>query len=91
VVIRKAVIKNSAGIHLRPSGIIMKAIDQYEGKVLLDNGSTRLEADSIMSIISLGLCEGDAVTIQVDGPHETETADELVLLFETHFDFPPRE
>jgi phosphocarrier protein len=91
VVTKKATIKNSAGIHLRPSGIIMKAIEQYEGRVRLSNGSTLLEADHIMSIIALGLCESDVVTIQVEGPNETEMADELVTLFQTHFDFPPRE
>ena len=69
----------------------MKAIEQYEGRVRLGNGSTQLEADSIMSVIALGLCQGDTVTIQVDGPNEAEMADELATLFETHFDFPPRE
>ncbi|HUX20361.1 MAG TPA: HPr family phosphocarrier protein [Spirochaetia bacterium] len=91
MVTKKATIKNSAGIHLRPSGIIMKAIEQYEGRVRLGNGTTLLEADHIMSIIALGLCEGDFVTIQVEGPNETEIAEELVILFQTHFDFPPRD
>lgn len=91
MVTKKAEVKNSAGIHLRPSGIIMKAIEQYEGRVRLGNGSTELEADSIMSVIALGLCQGDTVTIQVDGPNEAAMAEELVTLFETHFDFPPRE
>ena len=68
----------------------MKAIEQYEGRVRLGNGNAQSEVDSIMSIIALGLCQGDTVTIQVDGPNETEMADELVTLFETHFDFPPR-
>ena len=69
----------------------MKAIEQYEGRVRLGNGSTELEADSIMSVIALGLCQGDTVSIKVDGPNEATMAEELVTLFETHFDFPPRE
>jgi len=90
VVTKKATIKNSAGIHLRPSGLIMKAIEQYDGKVRLTNGRSQTEVDSIMSIIALGLCEGDSVSIEVEGPNEAEKAEELVELFETHFDFPAR-
>ncbi len=90
MVTKKATIKNSAGIHLRPSGLIMKAIEQYDGKVRLTNGRSQTEVDSIMSIIALGLCEGDSVSIEVEGPNEAEKAEELVELFETHFDFPAR-
>jgi len=68
----------------------MKAIEQYDGKVRLTNGRSQTEVDSIMSIIALGLCEGDSVSIEVEGPNEAEKAEELVELFETHFDFPAR-
>lgn len=88
---KKATVKNSAGIHLRPAGLIMKAIEGFEGRVRLETDSTKVEADSIMSIIALGLCQGDSVRIRVEGPDEGKMADDLVALFETHFDFPPRE
>ena len=91
MVTKKDVVKNKAGIHLRPSGIIMKAIEQYGGRVRLQSDSMAIEADSIMSIISLGLLEGDVVRIAVEGPKEREVADELAEVFGTHFDFPPRE
>ena len=90
MVTRTAVVKNSAGIHLRPSGVIMKVIEQYEGRVRLSNGSSESEVDSIMTIIAFGFLPGDSVTIKVDGPNEAQMADELVTLFETHFDFPPK-
>lgn len=68
----------------------MKAIESYDGKVRLGTDGHLSDIDSIMGIIALGLCQGDTVTIEVEGEDELRMADELVKLFETHFDFPPR-
>ncbi len=86
---KKAIIQNAQGIHCRPSAMIIRFVNSYEGDILVrtDRGATSLR--SILELMSLELYPGSEVTIQVNGPDEAEFCHDLVALFETHFDFPP--
>ncbi|WP_020612452.1 HPr family phosphocarrier protein [Sediminispirochaeta bajacaliforniensis] len=88
---RSAVIQNKAGIHVRPSGVIMNEVSPYEGKVILEKEDVEVELTSIMALLSLGLVQGDRITIRIEGPDENKTAEKLVELFQHNFDYPGRE
>jgi len=85
----KAVVQNAQGIHCRPSALIVKYASEYDGTIMVagERGSTGLR--SIMELMTLELYPNTEVTIQVEGPDEERVCQELVDLFETHFDFPP--
>ncbi len=88
---RHAIIRNSAGIHVRPSGIIFKNIKDYPGEIdIVFNGET-YRLNSIMVLLAMGLVQGSEIDIIVTGPEEKKKCDELCGLFEKEFDFPPRE
>jgi len=88
---KKAIIQNQQGIHCRPSAMIVRFVNSYEGDILVraNRGETSLR--SILELMSLELYPGSEVTIQVNGPDEEEFCHDLVALSETHFDFPPIE
>ena len=86
----KAVIQNEAGIHCRPSAILVKEGSAYAGEILVTSASGTCTLTSALELIMLGLEKGAKVDIQVTGPDEEAFARRLVELFETHFDFPPR-
>jgi len=86
-----AVVQNQAGIHVRPSGIIIEEIGEYEGTVTAESNGFSVELNSVMGLLSLGLVQGDEVTIKVEGPDEEEVAAQVKELFERHYDFPPRK
>lgn len=88
---RQATVQNAHGIHCRPSSVIMNAVKGYEGDIQVSAETGNSNLKSIYDLLCLGLQQGQAVTITVDGPDEKAVADKLVELFETHFDFPPRE
>ena len=87
---KTATVKNSAGIHVRPSGVIFKEVEKYPGKIEITANGMTLPLDNVMALLTLGLVRGSKVEITVDGPEEEKTADKLVELFETEFDFPPQ-
>ena len=91
MVTKRAVIQNKAGIHVRPSGVIMQAVNGYGGVVRLRTETMETPLDSVMSLIALGLFPGDWVEVSVAGPDEERMCETLVALFEKHFDFPPRK
>ena len=85
----KATITNEAGIHCRPTAIIIQTAAKYSGTITVsgERGETTLQ--SALEIMMLGLGQGAEVTIQVDGPDEAETLRQFIDLFEFEFDFPP--
>lgn len=85
-----AVVQNEAGIHCRPSAILVKEGLSYAGTILVTAESGSCDLTSALELIMLGLEPGTPLTIQVSGPDEDEYCKKLVALFETHFDFPPQ-
>ncbi|MCK5672266.1 MAG: HPr family phosphocarrier protein [Spirochaetales bacterium] len=86
----KAVIKNNAGIHVRPSGVILGEIGTYTGKINLTMNNTTVELNSVMSLLTLGLMKGDEVEISVSGSDEENVCLKVKELMEKIYDFPPR-
>jgi len=85
-----AKIRNSHGIHCRPSAVIIKRALAYDGEITVvgEMGSAKLT--SILELMSLELFENCEIKIQVCGENEETVCREMVELFETHFDFPPQ-
>jgi phosphocarrier protein HPr len=86
-----ATIRNSAGIHVRPSGLIIQTIKNYPGKITLSTKQMETELKTAIDLLSLGLLKGDSVVITVRGPRSKSMCTKLKALFETKFDFPPRK
>jgi phosphocarrier protein HPr len=86
----KAIIRNEAGIHCRPSAILIKEGMAYAGEILVTAESGACNLTSALECIMLGLERGTEVTVQVTGPDEVAFGQKLVELFETIFDFPPQ-
>ncbi len=85
-----ATVSNSAGIHCRPSAIIIKEVMHYPGSIRVTANSRESDLRSVMSLLALGLHQGSVLSIRVSGPDELAMCKKLVDLFQTHFDFPPR-
>ncbi len=88
---RTATIRNAMGIHCRPSSVILKTVKDYQGKIKVFTDQGTSELTSVMDLLSLCLECGKMITIRVEGPREEAMCADLVKLFETHFDFPPRQ
>ena len=86
---RQAIIANSQGIHCRPSALIVKEFQGYPGKIRITNPNGSCDVSSVMQLLSLEMHQGSKVKVEVMGENEGATADRLVELLQTHFDFPP--
>ena len=85
---RTAQIRNAFGIHVRPSAVIVKRAREYTGtiEVTSERGNC-VDAKNLLGVISLGVTQGQIVTLTVDGADEKQWAAIMVELFETEFDF----
>ena len=88
---KKTVVRNKAGIHVRPSGVILEEAKHYPGTIEVEANGTAMELNNVMGLLSLGLVQGSEVTLRVEGPDEQQEAETMADLFSRHFDFPPRK
>ena len=87
--IKQAIIANTQGIHCRPSALIVKEFQGYPGTIRIFNDHGACDVSSVMQLLSLEMHQGSKVKVEVMGENEAATADRLVELLQTHFDFPP--
>ena len=86
-------VRNKAGIHCRPSSVILNTINKefpYHHFWVETSDGTETELNSILTLISLGLTVGSKAVLRVEGPDEDAAVNRIGDLFEHEFDFPPR-
>ena len=85
---RTTVVKNEAGIHCRPSTEILTTVQKFSNvKVFVEAKGERVELNSMLGLLGLGLAYGDEVKIIVEGNEEEEVCDLIAELFAFNFDF----
>lgn len=62
----------SNGLEARPIALLVQVASQYASSIYLENEEKRVNAKSIMGIMSLGLDAGEMVTVSVEGVDEEE-------------------
>ncbi|MDR1868382.1 MAG: HPr family phosphocarrier protein [Treponema sp.] len=77
---------NRAGIHARPSALLVQTTKNFKSNVYIEKGSDRINAKSIMGIITLGAAYGAELKIIAEGEDETYAVNTLVRLFESKFE-----
>ena len=79
-------IVNRAGIHARPSALLVQSTKNYKSNIYFEKGTDRINAKSIMGIITLGAAYGTEIKIIADGEDEEDAVNTLVRLFESKFE-----
>jgi phosphocarrier protein len=79
-------IKNRAGIHARPAALLVQTSKDFKSTIYFEKDNDRINAKSIMGIITLGAAYGAEIRIIAEGEDEQEAVDSLAHLFETKFE-----
>ena len=66
------VIKDSAGIHARPAGLLVKKASEFSSDISVSKGDKKADAKKIFSVMSLAVKCGDEITVTTDGEDENE-------------------
>lgn len=70
-------IQDALGIHARPAGQLVKVVKGFASKVTLTKGEKTIDATRLMSLMGMGVKQGDTVTIKVEGDDEDATAADI--------------
>lgn len=85
---KSVVIKNSSGLHARPASEFINCAKKFKSKITIGrtNGEEKVNAKSIVLLLSLGLSQGETVELNASGEDEREAVDALVDLIDFGFD-----
>lgn len=59
-----------SGMEARPIALLVQEAGRYDSRIYLELGTKKVNAKSIMGMMSLGLTNGDELTITADGEDE---------------------
>lgn len=81
----EVIIKNKSGLHARPAGEFAKAASSFRSSIIIEFGSKKLNAKSIINLLSGGINCGSTICIIADGEDEQQAIDRLAELIESNF------
>ncbi|MDR1319221.1 MAG: HPr family phosphocarrier protein [Treponema sp.] len=79
-------IQNRAGIHARPAALLVQVTKDFKSNIYFEKDTDRINAKSIMGIITLGAAYGTEIKIVAEGEDEQKAVEALVHLFESKFE-----
>ena len=79
------VIKNPQGLHARPAEMLARTAMQFEAKIELVNSAQRVDAKSILHILTLGADQGTQLLLEARGVDARQAVEALVQLVEGNF------
>ncbi len=82
---REVTITNSIGLHARPATFFIQKANSYKSSIWVEKDDRRVNAKSLLGVLSLGIAQGMTVTLIADGQDEEAALDGLVELIQTGF------
>ena len=83
--IREAVVDNQVGLHARPATFFIQKANEFKSSIWIEKNERRVNAKSLLGVLSLGIVKGSAINIIADGADEKEAVDTLVELITSNF------
>ena len=65
------------GLEARPVALLVQVASQYESSIYVEIQEKKVNAKSIMGMMTLGLAEGEQITIIANGPDEEEAVNAI--------------
>lgn len=78
-------IQNNVGLHARPATFFIQKANQYKSSIWVEKEDRRVNAKSLLGVLSLGIVKGMTITLIADGADEAEALEGLVELINTGF------
>ncbi len=76
-------IHDSMGLHARPVGLVVKAVQPYKSaKITIIHGDKSADAKRMFAVMGLQVKQGETITVSVEDEKEQEIADKIREIFE---------
>ena len=78
-------VNNAVGLHARPATFFIQRANSFKSSIWVEKDDGRVNAKSLLGVLSLGIVKGTDITIVADGADEDEADKTLVSVIESNF------
>ena len=82
---KDVVVQNQVGLHARPATFFIQKANEFKASIWVEKEERRVNAKSLLGVLSLGITKGSSIVISAEGPDEEEAVNALCALIESNF------
>lgn len=86
MITRNVTIQNAVGLHARPATFFVQRANAFRCSIWMEKADRRVNAKSLLGVLSLGVMKGTSVTLVADGADENEAMESIVELIDSGFE-----
>lgn len=83
--VKDVTVENQVGLHARPATFFIQKANEFKSSIWIEKQDRRVNAKSLLGILSLGIVGGTSIRIIADGADEQAAVDSLVELVDSGF------
>ena len=82
---QELVLNNSVGLHARPATFFIQKANEYKSSIWVEKEDRRVNAKSLLGVLSLGVASGDTILVVAEGEDEDAAVAGLLDLVSNSF------
>lgn len=82
---KEITVKNEVGLHARPATYFIQKANEFKCGIWVEKEERRVNAKSLLGVLSLGIMQGTVITLIADGDDEQNAVESLNALIENNF------
>lgn len=83
--VKEVSVNNPEGLHARPATFFIQKSNEFKSSIWVEKEERRVNAKSLLGVLSLGIVSGTSIRIIADGPDEVNAVETLVSFIESGF------
>ena len=83
--VKEVMVQNQVGLHARPATFFIQKANEFKSSIWIEKEERRVNAKSLLGILSLGIVGGTDIRVIADGSDEQQAVEALVELVESGF------
>ena len=86
MITKRVKITNSVGLHARPATFFIQKANAYRSSIWIEKDERRVNAKSLLGVLSLGITKDTEIDVIADGADEQEAVKGLLELLDSGFE-----
>ena len=82
---KEVTVNNQVGLHARPATFFIQRANEFKSSIWIEKEARKVNAKSLLGVLSLGITKGTQINILADGADEEEALEGLSVLINTGF------
>ncbi len=83
--VKDVLVQNQVGLHARPATFFIQKANEFKSSLWVEREERRVNAKSLLGVLSLGIVGGTTIRIIADGTDEEAAVEALVALVQSGF------